>query len=554
MTFTASIATHHSGTFHQGNEIEYEEYILPVTDDMTIAVSASDTNEDTDVDFSVTLTNDADGANTQLIGGKLYIKLSENYEGGETAEGELWYNGAKLTATEDVGGVTYFVVDTAGYVIGDAIDFTFKPGENRHGEVSFDVLVQNKEGHTWGTNHHSVNPFDTNTHNSTVSKTITVAPVIDGFDQAGISDSNGDESTNGDDNKVKIDMGASLTDPSESIGSATLDKIPNGFLIFYGSDANNLTLATNTGNSLTYTGDFTVDPDGDATTVKYNQWLLPLDNGQLPSEIWIQAPQNWSGTLDDVVLNLFGISDGGESSNESYTFDVTFEAVADGLSIDPTLTFGDAFDWVDLKLNANMEDVDGSEKMHLEIDGLDDMASFRLSDGSSVDATYDSGKWTLEDVEYDQINNIQLLHSHSVETVTVNAWTVENANGDASAPTADATFELSLSNVSGTIALPSGADIDFSKVEGLASIDTIALSDSGASQISLTLQDVVDMTNNANEIAVTGDNDDNVDVDTTSWSQDSSVDNGDTTTHTYSKGGDTVKITVDDDIGTINGL
>jgi hypothetical protein len=550
MTFTASIATHHSGTFHQGNEIEYEEHILPVTDEMTLAINATDTDEDVATDFTITLSNDADAV-TQIINAKLYIKITENYEGGESELGSLVYGGDTLVAQNNPDGLSgsYYVVDISGYSMGDALDFTFNPGENRHGSVTIEAVVNNKEGHGWDTNVH-----DTTVQTSTNTTSITVSPVIDGFDQAGISDSNGDESTGGADNRVKIDMGASLTDPSESIGSATLDKIPNGFLIFYGSDANNLTLATNTGNSLTYTGDFTLDPDGDATTVKYNQWLLPLDNGQLPSEIWIQAPQNWSGTLDDVVLNLFGISDGGESSNENYTFDVTFDAVADGLTIDPTLTFGDAFDWVDLKLNANMEDVDGSEKMHLEIDGLDDMAGFRLSDGSSVNATYDSGKWTLEDVEYDQINNIQLLHSHAVDTVTVNAWTVENANGDASTPTADATFELSLSNVSATIALPSGADIDFSKVEGITSIDTIALSDGGASQISLTLQDVVDITSSANEIAITGDNDDSIDVDTSGWTQDSLVDNGDTTTHTYSKDGDTVKITVDDDIGTINGL
>ena len=549
MTFTASIATHHNGTFHQGNEIEYEEHILPVTDEMTITVNANDTDEDTDADFSVVLSNDADGINTEIIDGKLYIKYSENYEGGESAIGELWYDGSKLTTTQIIGGDTYFVVDIPSYTLGETIDFTFKPGEDRHGEINFDILVQNKEGHTWGTTHHSVNPFDTDTKDSALSETISVVPVIDGFDQAGISDSSGDESTGGAYNKIKIDMGAILSDPSESIGSVTLDKIPNGFLIFYGEDANNLTLATNTGESFTYTGTFVLDPEGDATAVKYNQWLLPLNGAALPSEIWIQAPQNWSGTLNDVVLNLFGITDGMNSENVDYKFDISFDAVADGLSIDPTLTFGSAFDWVDLKLNANMDDVDGSEKMYLEISGLDDMASFRLSDGSNVTANYDNGtnKWTVEDIEYDQINNLQLLHSKTVESVTVSAWTQEDANNDASAHTADATFTLSLSTVTGTLSLPAGANIDFSKVEDLNNIDEIDMH-SGQTEISLSLDDVLDMTNGDNELVIKGDSDDTMTLDTTGWSEVSSTDNGTNTSYEYSKGSDTVTLTVDDTI------
>jgi hypothetical protein len=551
MSFIATIATHHNGTFHQGNTINYSESILPVTDEMTIAVNANDTDEDTDVNFSVVLSNDADGINTELIGGKLYIKYSEQYEGGEAAQGELWYSGTKLTTTEILGGNTYFVVDINSYTLGNAINFTFKPGEDRHGEVSFDVLVQNKEGHTWGaTDHHAVNPFDTTIQNSTASKTITVSPIIDGFDQSGINDSIGNEATGGADNRIKIDMGAVLSDPSESIGSATLDKIPNGFLIFYGNDVNSLSLATNAGNSLTYTGDFVVDPAGAATAVKYNQWLLPLSGGKLPNEIWIQAPQNWSGTLDDAVLNLFGITDGTNIDNTDYTFDVTFSGVADGLTIDPTLTFGDAFDWVDLKLNANMEDVDGSEKMNLEISGLDAMAQFRLSDGSDVDATFANNTWTLQNVSYDQINNIQLLHDTSVDNVGLKAWTVESVNGDASSLEIGS-FTLTLSNVTGELTLPSGAGLDFDKVDALSSlsaIDTINLGAQGANSLqNLTLADVVAITSNSNELVIDGDSADSVTfADSNEWTKGNSVDGY--TTYTGTDGGNSVTLKINDDI------
>ncbi len=110
-----------------------------------------------------------------------------------------------------------------------------------------------------------------------------------------------------------------------------------------------------------------------------------------------------------------------------------------------------------------------------------------------------------------------------------------------------------------TLVLLDEQGIDFSdevlEVATIDNIETIAMDNTSANSLTnLTLDDVVDMTDNDNEIAITGDNDDSVEVDTSGWSEDSTVDNGDTTTHTYSKDGDTVKITVDDDIGTINGL
>jgi hypothetical protein len=48
---------------------------------------------------------------------------------------------------------------------------------------------------------------------------------------------------------------------------------------------------------------------------------------------------------------------------------VYIKEVADGVTIDPTKTGIDknAFEWTTLNLNANMKDLDGSEKMHLTL-------------------------------------------------------------------------------------------------------------------------------------------------------------------------------------------
>lgn len=532
MTFTATIATYHNGTFYSGNTLPYSEHILPITDDMTIAINASATNEDVATNFTITLSNDADAV-TEIIGGKLYIKVTENYADGgfgETALGSLVFGGNTLSATTNPDGLTgdYFVIDVSSYTMGTPLSFTFNPGDNRHGNVAIEAVVKNKEGHGWDTGVH-----DTAIQTSTNSTTIAVNPIIDGFDPQDIQDSVGNESTGSDLNRIRLDINATLSDPSESMASATLDKVPNGFLIYFGPDADHLTLATNTGTSGSDT--FVINPNGDNVAVSYNQWLIPLTSGQLPAHIWIQAPQNWSGVLDDVILNLFGLSDGGVTTNESHTFDVTFTPVADGVTIDPTLTFGKVYDWVDLKLNANMADVDGSETMSLEISGLNQSAAFRLNDGTLIDAVYADNKWTLEDIRYDEINNIQLAHDSSVGSVTVKAWTVDGASESSFVTD---TFALTLSSSStvvgttgddmlvynpsatlidgregeDTLVLLGGVGLDFdSSVASISNIEKIDLGVNGANSITnLKLSDVVSMTDSDNLLTIDGDSSDSV--------------------------------------------
>ena len=64
------------------------------------------------------------------------------------------------------------------------------------------------------------------------------------------------------------------------------------------------------------------------------------------------------------------------------------DLIADGITIDPTLSFDDAYKWTEISINANMIDVDGSETMTLTLEGdvtpLDDTAKFRLSDGTYI--------------------------------------------------------------------------------------------------------------------------------------------------------------------------
>jgi len=540
MSFTATIATNDNGTYYQGNTINYEESILPVTDDMTIDIATSSTNEDTATNFSITLNNPADAENTRLIDNKVYITITENYEGGETALGSLVYEGQTLTKN---GSGEYVIDLPSGYTMGDSLDFTFNPGTNRHGTVSIEAVVKNYEYEDWA-------GHDSGQKDSSATGSITVVPVIDGFDENDIQDSTTAEATGTDKNIIELDIATALSDPSESMVSATLDKVPNGFIIYYGANAASATIATNTGST---GGSFVVNPNGDNTSVNFNQWLIPLTAGQLPPYIALQAPENWSGTISDITLNLFGISDGGESSNESYTFDVTFTPVADGITIDPTQTFGDAFSWIDLKLNANMVDVDGSETMSLKIDGLDDMSQFRLSDGTVLSqATYDEvlGVWNIDGVAYDQINNIQFTHSSNVTGVSVTAKTVD---GTSESSEEIGSFYLTVS-ATDNLTLESSINIDFDKVDDLSKLNNLSeidLSQNGDHDIlNLSLQDVLDITGSSKELKIIGDNADNVSLknEGNTWSKVAGT-GADSGFDIYSNSDDpTVKVKVQTDI------
>ena len=268
-------------------------------------------------------------------------------------------------------------------------------------------------------------------------------------------------------------------------------------------------MATNIGT--TGGGTFDINPNitTDAAVTK-NKWLVPSSaDGSMP-EVYINAPTNWSGDFD--FKAKFSVSEQNLSTATSMEIPVTghINSVADTMTIAPTLTFGDAFSWVDLKLNANMKDVDGSETMSLKITGLDDMAQFQLANGTAVNSSYNTATntWELKDITYDQINNIQFAHDKSVASVGVTANTVEIGNTTEGAATASATFGLKVSDVSGNFKLDSGLSLDFSKIDTintLKNIDKIDLTETGSNKLlNLSLQDVLDMSGSSKEIKITG--------------------------------------------------
>ncbi|MEN4054163.1 Ig-like domain-containing protein, partial [Sulfurimonas sp. NWX79] len=105
-----------------------------------------------------------------------------------------------------------------------------------------------------------------------------------------------------------------------------------------------------------------------------------------------------------------------------------------------------------------------------------------------------------------------------------------------------------------TLILNANDSIDFGNIDTLnntiMNIEKIDLSQGDHILDNLSLDDVLDMTDTNNTLEITGDAADQVNVDTTGWTQESAVDDGTSTTYTYSNDAtsDSITLIVDDNI------
>jgi hypothetical protein len=495
MNISATLTTYSGSVYNSSDSVVFSEPIYPVTDAMTIAMTGGTTTEDPSSaqTFSVTLSNASDGVNTQLIDGKLYLKVTENYtdtSGGETATGVLEDSAGNTLTTTSVSGVSglsdgmYYVIDISSYTMGSTLNFQYLPGENRQGSVSIDAYVLNKESQGWVSYPDNPNIAGTLTDTTTLlshsSSTITVTAVVDGIGGSTvIIGSAMEDAFAGGTNIVQIAT-PTLIDPSETVQSAILDGIPVGFLVYYSTDGGaTLTLAQNAGTSAIYSGMF----DLSGTNVGYNQWVIPLSSGALPANLYVQAPTNWSGTIADAAFKLY-ISDGGSAVTETInTVNVTINPVSDDVTLNATKTFGNQYSSVALNLNANAVDVDGSERATIILVAAsgstalsaDALFTVHHTDGSesAVNATYSAGTWTLNDISVSDLGNIKIYHPSYTGDIDVS---VTMTDGTATVgSTATDTFNLALASTTSidTTALGNHADV----ITGTTGADTIASGD-----------------------------------------------------------------------------
>lgn len=448
MSFSVEVTTYGVNGDSKHKTLNGTAHITPVTDEMDFdgkTVDLGSMDEDTTKEISLNMTNSSD-KNTTIVDGKVYVQLS----GGEAKDGVISYSGEEITKTSvsGVGGLSdgeYYVLE---YKKDEKIKFT--PKENEDGEVTFDLYIQNQQKGA------------SNTTLSHGTYTLTVKPVADDISLE-VKDSSGDE-----DSYIALDVTASIPDSSESIKTFTINNVPNDYLVYVGTEGSK-TQATNLGD---------------------NTWSVNADGltGENPTKhIYIKPPENVATTIEKPIkdLTIVAISDTG-TTQTSEKFNVTVTPKADSISISPTDSMGEEYKWIDLNLNASLEDRDGSETVKLTLSGLDESASFRLSDGTVLSATYENGIYTINDISSEHINDVQILYHEYSGDINV---TVTTKDGD----------DVNTTSATGTVSVDISSNPD---IEGTSGDDTIKVVSGGKNVTAKGGDDHITLATNEENISI----------------------------------------------------
>lgn len=545
-------------------ELGLSQQVTPVSDAPEVDINAPAVDEGNDLTFSFDISNPADdpGANWNLVDGKLYLKLDDSdIEGG----GTLSADGNELSSTQ-VSGVDglddgdYYVVENV--VSSTKVGVTYKPNNaNNSGSVSVEGWIQSEEEGA------------SNQIFGQGSQTADINPVNSGYDFA-VGNVSGTENPS---QQVEVDRGNLIelditdsglkdNDGSESLQTVLLSNLPEGFLVYVGNDAASATEAALSNNA-----------GGSGTT---NTWLL--GQGGMPGYVAIMPPQNWSGTLSDLKLQVVsGEGELNEQRVDEESFSLTAGAKADGLTIDPTPSFGTEGDIIDLNLNHELVDPqqadatadakdESVETLTLEFQGLGDYAAFYadidgeqtlLNDIGQVNYDKDTGKYTVSGLTSAQAETLGFKQAaKDVNDLQVRAQTEESSNGDASdwtdweeipttiteqfGTTGDDSLLYTGEYIDGrgdqaetggtgdTIQLRFGEDLSASDLAtNLANIETLDLSIDGSNAIGdnlsgLSIEDVLNITDGDNALKIDGDGDDSVFLKNNEWTNDGSNGSG----------------------------
>ena len=538
--------------------------VVPVTDPAVITVTAGDVGEGSDtVTATIDVRTTADGVHGEIVDGKLYVQVAApGNEGGTVTDA----NGDPIPLTS-VSGVTgvpngdYYVTDVEPS--GGSVELAYTAADGtvlEPGDVTFTAHAQTQE--TGAANQETASASD-NAAVEMVNNGVTVTSEAVSGSEAATSEKG---------NAIEL-SGLSVTlndnDGSESIRSILLSGVPVGFLLYVGNSAGDATLAAQASNA-----------GGDGTT---NTWVLS-DDGELPPYVAMLPAANWSGTLDELAL----VVESGEASLPETRVDtvplepVTVDAVADGVTIEPTLSFGREGEIIALNLNAAMVDstpaiatvADGStETTTLQITGLGEHAAFYVggdpvTGNAGISVSYDEGTdtYTLAGLTQADLDGLGFKQAASAlaDHLTVTAWTVESANGATSDPvtgdlalavrpvlatTSDDSFIWDGEAINGragedTVVLRHGESLTGEELAGkLRNIETIDLGIDGGNAIAdLTPEQLQAMTDGRNLLTIRGSAEDGVSL-SGDWN-----DNGDGTYTGTIAGTTGVTLTIDGDV------
>ena len=558
--------------------------IAPVTDNPIFTMSGDSMVGEgaTAITSSITL-DPADGSFGKVVDGKMYVQVNAADTTDAMEGGQLYITGSTTPLVPQS-------VDIDGDGTPDGEFYVIGIGENG-GTVDLTYTMPNGEktvpGNVSFTAYANVQEDDADDKAVSVTGSVEVQRINNGVNVVSQNFMGNESELATKANAIELTGAGGLSvslndsDGSESYGAILLSDVPNGFLVYVGNDAASATLARNAG--------------GDGTT---NTWVLS-ESGGLPAYVAILPPIHWSGTVENLQL----VVTSGESSLSPLTEtkdigDLVVNAVANGVDIKPTLTFGKENEIIPLNLNASMHDPkvsevandSSTETMTIKLTGLGQYASFYIdgvqisSSQITVSGTGSSTTYTITGLTQSNIDKLGFKQAKAALTdqdsattgtqIGVEAWTVEsgavnspsdlvstnitvNMTAQQATPGNDTLLYTASSINAGagtdTIQLRSGETVSGATLAAnLKNIEVLDLSVNGANNItSLTASHVLTMTDAAHTLKINGTAEDTVELGS-GWTQ--SAPNNGYVTYTSTVSGTAVTLLVSENVLTQSGV
>lgn len=558
--------------------------IAPVTDNPIFTMSGDSMVGEgaTAITSSITL-DPADGSFGKVVDGKMYVQVN-------AADTTDAMEGGQLYITGSTTPLVLQSVDIDGDGTTDGDFYVIDIGENG-GTVDLTYTMPNGEktvpGNVSFTAYANVQEDGADVKAVSVTGSVEVQLINNGVNVVSQNFIGNESELATKANAIELTGAGGLSvslndsDGSESYGAILLSDVPNGFLVYVGNDAASATLASNAG--------------GDGTT---NTWVLS-ESGGLPAYVAILPPIHWSGTVENLQL----IVTSGESSLSPLTEtkdigDLVVNAVANGVDIKPTQTFGKENEIIPLNLNASMHDPkvsevandSSTETMTIKLTGLGQYASFYIdgvqisSSQITVSGTGSSTTYTITGLTQSNIDKLGFKQAKAALTdqdsattgtqIGVEAWTVESGAGNSAsahvstnitvnmtaqqATTGNDTLLYTASSINAgagtdTIQLRSGETVSGATLAAnLKNVEVLDLSVNGANNItSLTASHVLTMTDAAHTLKINGTAEDTVGLGS-GWTQ-SATNNG-YVTYTSTVSGTAVTLLVSENVHTQSGV
>ena len=560
--------------------------IAPVTDNPIFTMSGDSMVGEgaTEITSSITL-DPADGSFGKVVGGKMYVQVNAANTTDAMEGGQLYITGSTtplVLQSVDINGDgttdgDFYVIDIGEN--GGTVDLTYTMPDGEKtvpGKVSFTAYAKVQEKYADVKAVSVTGSVEVQLINNGVNVNV-VSQNFSGNESELATQANAIELTGAGGLSVSLND----SDGSESYGAILLSDVPNGFLVYVGDNAASATLASNAG--------------GDGTT---NTWVLS-ESGGLPDYVAILPPIHWSGTVENLQL----VVTSGESSLSPLTEtkdigDLVVNAVANGVDIKPTQSFGKENEIIPLTLNASMHDPkvsevandSSTETMTIKLTGLGQYASFYIdgvqisSSQITVSGTGSSTTYTITGLTQSNIDKLGFKQAKAALTdqdsatagtqIGVEAWTVESGVGNSEsthvfknitvnmtaqqATIGNDTLLYTASSINAgagtdTIQLRSGETVSGATLAAnLKNVEVLDLSVNGANKItSLTASHVLTMTDAAHTLKINGTAEDTVELDS-GWTQ-SATNNG-YVTYTSTVSGTAVTLLVSENVLTQSGV